>query len=246
MTPEIQLATVPMDPGWLPEFALLLGGLAGIVVALNSLFAKQPKKTLKAAAASLACFALTFALAKTHRPPRSPALLPAERGSVSLVLGDVLLQVIPSDQYVLSMGGKQFCVLNLRRSRLRVTGVMGADDRVLAVVRENTFPYRRSAAVRPARDAHTLWVEEEGREIFRIRYEEPRRIELAGQFFESTSDRFPLLSCREGIQWTGGSVPRGTTIDLRKEGAGAIDFELSGAIHVLPRDAAKARAYVSR
>lgn len=113
-------------------------------------------------------------------------------------------------------------------------GVVGADNHVATGIEENTFPFTRTSGVRPARDAHTLLVQEEGKNILRVQYAEPRRIEVTGQSFGRRSDRSALISFRNGISWNGGDIPRGATVDLRSQGAGRIDFGRSGAIRIMP------------
>jgi len=162
-------------------------------------------------------------------------LRPASENSMSLVLGDVVLRVAPSKRYVLSVDGREFLVLSLERSQLRVSGLMGANNRPLTGIQENTFPTSRPSSVRPARDANTLLVQEDGKNLFKVRYAEPRRIEVTGQFFEKSTDPSALISCDDGITWAGGKISRGTTLDLTRQGEGSLDFGRSGDVRILPR-----------
>jgi hypothetical protein len=232
----VHLATVPMDPASLPESVLLFTGLFAGVAALVLLVTRGWHRALRAGLLALTCFGLTFAMAKTlHQPARPAALRPAKESSMSLVLGDVVLRVAPSKRYVLSVDGKEFLVLSIERSQLRVSGVMGARNQPLTTVSENTFPFSRPSSVRPARDANTILVQEEGKDLFKVRYAEPRRIEVTGQFFETKSNPTALISCDDGISWSGGTIPRGTTVDLTDQGSGSVDFGRSGVVRILPR-----------
>jgi hypothetical protein len=227
---------VPMDPQYLPEAGLLFGGIVAAVTVVHFLITKQARKAIRSGLIALGCVGVAGVMAVTlHKPPGPPALVPAAESSMSLVLGDVVLRVAPSERYVLSAGGKQFLVLDLHRSQLKVSGVIGAHDRVATGIQENTFPFTRPSGIRPARDAHTLLVQEGGRAIARVEYAEPRRIEVTGQFFGRRSDEAALISLENGISWHGGMIARGTTIDLRSQGSGRIDFGSSGAIRVLPQ-----------
>jgi len=227
---------VPMNPEFLPEFALLIAGVIAGAFGLHLLFTKQPSRAMRAGAVGLACIALAFVSGiYGHKPPGPHALLPAAKSSMSLVLGDVVLRVTPSDRYVLSVDDKQYLDLDLRRAGLKVTCVVGAHDSAAAAIHQNSFPFRRSEGIRPAKpDDHTLLVQEEDKDIFRIHYSEPRRIEVTGQFFEQRSADSTLISLAKGIRWSGGSVPPGTVIDLRSQGKGRIDFGRSGLIRILP------------
>ena len=74
----MRLLVVPMDPAYLPEGALLIGGAFALGVAINALFARQGRRALKAGAAGLACIAVAIALGKmTHHPPKQPSTPPA-------------------------------------------------------------------------------------------------------------------------------------------------------------------------
>jgi hypothetical protein len=228
------ILVVPMNPEFLPELGLLIASVLAGGAALRLLFARQLGKAMRAGAASVACIALTFVMVKTfHKLPGPPTLKPAAENSMSLVLGDVVLRVAPSDRYVLSVGGEQFLELDLGRSGLVVSCVAGAHDRPATEISSNTFPFRW-ADIRPSRDSHTLLVQEDSEDIFRADYSEPRRIEIMGQFFEHGPGGPPLISLQKGIYWSGGRVSPGTVVDLRTQGKGTIDFGPSGSIRVRP------------
>ena len=236
----ISLATVPMDPVALPESVLLFTGIWALVASVALLLTQGWNRALRVAIVSVVCFGLTFAASRTlHQPKRPVALRPANGNSndasMSLVLGDVVVRVAPSKRYVLSVEGKEFLVLSLERSQLRVSGVMGANNRPLTEIQENTFPSSRPPSVRPARDSNTLLVQDDGKNLFEVRYAEPRRIEVTGQFFEKSTDPSALISCDEGITWAGGRISRGTTLDLTHQGEGSVDFGRSGDVRILPR-----------
>lgn len=233
----MMIQVVPMNPEYLPELGLLIAGGFAAGVAIHSLATRRFRRSLLAAAAGLACLALTFVSAKTlHRPPGPPVLRPATESSMSLVLGDVTLRVAPAKQYLLSVDDRQFLQLDLRRSGLAVSCVAGAHGRAATGIDRNTFPYKW-ADVRPSSpDAHTLLVRDDGEEIFRARYAEPRRIEVAGQFFQRHSAEKVLISFQDGIAWEGGRVPPGAVIDLTSQGRGRIDFGRSGVIRVRHED----------
>lgn len=229
-------ATVPMDPQFLPEAGLLLAAVFAGAIALYLLFTRQVSRAMRAGAVSLACIVLAFVLARTlHKPSGPPGLLPGTANSMWLVLGDVVLRVAPSDRYVFSVNDKPFLDLDLQRSELRVSCVVGSQNEAALIIRQNTFPFSRRPGVRPSKpDDHTLVVQDAGKDVFRIQFSEPRRIEVTGQLFERRSAEPVLISFEEGIHWSGGVIPPGATIDLRDQGKGRIDFGRSGSIRVLP------------
>ena len=228
-------ATVPIDPQFLPDAALLLVGVFAGAIALHRLFTRQLGSAMRAGAVCLASTTLAFVLAgNCHKQTKKPAgLLPAAESSMSLVLGDVLLRVAPSERYVLSVDGKEFLELELQRTGLVVSCVVGSRNEAATGIRQNTFPISRSG-IRPSRpDTHTLLVQDEGKDIFRVHYSEPRRIEITGQLTERKSTQPALISFQKGIYWSGGAVPPGTVIDLKDQGKGRIDFGPSGLIRIV-------------
>jgi len=253
----MQVLVVPMSPEFLPEAALLLAGVFAGVIALRHLFARQLSGALRAGAIGVACIALAFVLARTHgerpkesgawqqlhKPPKAIGLLPAAQPAIrkdsgpappmSLLLGDVLLLVTPSDRYVLSVDDKQFLVLDSIPSGLMVEGSVGAHDKLAATISRNLFPFYRSG-IQPSRpDAHTLLLRESGKDIFRVHFAEPRKIEVTGSFFLGSGDS-SSVTFENGIRWSGAGIPPGTTLDLINQGKGRIDFERSGLIRILP------------
>jgi hypothetical protein len=83
------------------------------------------------------------------------------------------------------------------------------------------------------RDAHTILVQEGDKEILRIHYASPQRIEVAGQFYLSGDAEPSVISLMDGIRWPGGLVGPGAGIDLRLQGKGRINFESSGLIRIV-------------
>src|SRR5438874_4811903 len=53
-----RILTVPMNPEFLPEAALILAGLIALVLAIRLLFSRQPLRGLGVAAIGVACLAL--------------------------------------------------------------------------------------------------------------------------------------------------------------------------------------------
>ena len=78
------LLVVPMNPEFLPEGMLLIGGAFALGAAIHALFAKQTRRALKVGGAGLACIAVAIALGKfTHKPKQWPEgrLVPAAQDS---------------------------------------------------------------------------------------------------------------------------------------------------------------------
>ena len=254
----MEVLVVPMSPEFLPEGALLLAGVIAGVIALRHLFSRQLRRALAAAAIGIACIVLSFALARLHggvrsvqvpilRParPNPFALVPAAKDSIrrdsepapymSLLLGNVLLRVAPSDAYVLSVDGKQFLELDSLRSGLIASCLVATHSDTAADVGRGRSPFR-GARVQPTRlDAHTLGIQEKGEDVFRVHYAEPHRIEVTGNFFVLGSRDTSVVTFEKGIRWSGGGLPPGTTVDLTRQGRGRIDFERSGLIRIRPR-----------
>ena len=250
---------VPMNPEFFPEAAMLLAGVIAGAIALRHLFARRLRKALGVGAIGIACIVLAFALARTHgsvrsiqvptlrasRRPNPLALVPAAKDSIqkdsdptpsmSLLLGNVLLRVVPSDHYGLSVDGKQFLALDSLRSGLTVGCLVATHGDTAADVGRSRSPFRVARAQPTRLDAHTLHTQEEGRDIFRVHYSGPHRIEVTGSFFVPGSAEPSVVSFENGIRWSGGGLPPGTTVDLTRQGKGRIDFEGSGLIRILPR-----------
>jgi len=198
---------------------------------------------------------------RLSKPLKAIVLLPAtspkpdeqdpEAGqSMSLLLGGVLLRVAPSNRYALSVDGEQFLVIDSLKSGLTVSCEVAALEGgkvpathvsrspwLAARIIDNWFAYSARGVDSSRPDAHTLLVQEKGKDLFRMHYAEPRKIEIMGQFFGGRStkqnERTPLTSLKKGIHWNGGDVLPGT-VDLRLQGQGKIDFQHSGLIQVLP------------
>lgn len=235
MRQELQLATVPMDPTWLPIFALLSLGVAAAISGVVYIRSRRVGMVARAWGVSLLCFALVFVSAKAlGKAPRPKALVPAHKESISLIVGGVLFRIDNSPEYVLAVDGTPFLELDTRGSHLRVSGVIGNDHRALARVSENAIPARHTADLRPAINANAIWVQQGSRRIFSARYDDPSTIVVSGDFFGFLSSTSALISCNDGIRWNGSSLPAGTTIDLRGQGPGVISFEESGAVRIRP------------
>jgi len=227
-------ATVPMNPEYLPEAGLLLAGVFTGAIALYCLFTRQLRKAMQRGGISLACVAAAVLMVGNfHKPPGKPTLLPASERSVALVLGDAVLYLTPSDRYVLSVSDKQFLDLDMRRSGLAVSCVVGTKNKATTGIGRNTISFNQ-LGIRPSKpDTHTLLVQEEGSDLLRVRFSGPERIEVTGDFFERRSAEPALITFRDGISWSDGHVPPRTVIDLRSQGAGRIDFGGSGRVQVI-------------
>lgn len=232
-TDGIELASVPMDPVWLPVFLLLLTALAAAISGISLFRSGQRTKALKTWGIGLACAALVLLSSRlTFRTP-APKLLPAHEESTSIVLGGVVLRMEAAPRYVFTVDGLEFLSLRVQGSALRASGVVGADDRALAQLSDNTFPVRRGMDLLPGKDDHSIWVAERGRKIFEVELDDPRTIEITGEFFGSMQDRAPLISCREGVRWAGGELSPGAVVDLRGRTGERVDFDRSGSVRVL-------------
>ena len=246
---------MPMSLEFLPEFALLIAGVILFGVALRFLIARRWSRAAGLFAAGLAIVATAFVSGRSDRLHgqsstwKPLALVPADssrtgendadgQSSVSLVLGDVALRVSASNRYVLSLEDEPFLTLDSLASGLLVSCRVARSNGLAAAatISQNAVVYCGSG-VEPTRpDRHTIAVQERDEDILRIRYSEPRRIEVVGQFYVS-GDRDPnpsIISLLNGIAWRGAVVPSGTSIDLRSQGDGTIRFERSGLIQVLP------------
>jgi hypothetical protein len=247
---------VPMSPEFFPETALLLGGVFAGGSALHLLFTRRWIKAARAAAISVACVVLAFVLAGTHSSARrsrdaasrnAPALfaiVPAAGDSAAppsdpapsmdLLLGDVLLRVARADRYLLTVDGKEFLELHSLPSGLVADCVAAVPEETSTGAGRAPFPYRKTE-MQPSRlDAHTLYVRQAGEDILRVHYAKPGKIEVTGSFFVIRSAKPAVVLFRNGIHWGGGDVSPGTTIDLRREGKGTIDFQRSGLIRIRP------------
>ena len=252
-----------MNPEFLPEFALLLAGVFLGAVAVRLLVARRWRRAMGLGAISVTLILVGLVAGKygTHwkyserwrlRPSMRPAPLvpvaspervkPDSEGAryVSLLLGDVLLQVGASDRYVLSADNEPFLILDSLGSELLVScRVAGSHyparirtPRLAVDIVQNAVVYSGTATKTMRPDAHTIVVQEGDKEILRIRYAEPKMIEVAGQFYLSDGAGPSVISLSKGIKWRGTGIPKGT-IDLRPQGQGRINFDHSGMIQVL-------------
>ena len=105
---EPRILTVPMNPEFFPETALLLGGVIAGILALRHLFAREPGPALRVGGIAVACIVLALFLGRSGwihsnygRQSKPMVLLPASTPSpdearfMSLTLGDVILRVAP-------------------------------------------------------------------------------------------------------------------------------------------------------
>jgi hypothetical protein len=252
-----------MNPEFLPEFALLLAGVLLGAVGIHLLLARRWRRGLGLGAVGVILIAGGYAVGKygTHwnysetwrrLTMRPAALVPAadssstnmdleETRSKSLLVGDMLLRVMASDRYVLSADNEPFLTLDSVGSGLLVTcRVAGSHypdpirtPRLAATIIQNAVVYCGSdvQALRP--DAHTILVQERGKDVLRIRYADPRKIEIVGQFYLSEGAEPSVIALAQGIRWRGTTIPSGSA-DLRPQGKGRINFDRSGLIQVLP------------
>ena len=261
---EPRILTVPMNPEYLPEAALLLGGLIALVLAIRLLFVRQPLRALGVGAIAVACMALglwmgrsgwvhamnRYGYSDTETWPKPVALVPestpgAEPPFMSLVLGKVTLRVAPADRYVLSVGDEPFLTLDSLRTGLRVTCDLAGVDGSRIRVEDNVILNSEGREVRQGRTASAVLLQQESEDVFRVHFAEPRRIEIAGRFrpfYERGNARNVArgtpeparVSFEGGIRWEGGGVAPGATIDLTPQGKGRIDFAKSGLIQIRP------------
>ena len=264
---EPRILTVPMNPEFFPEAALILAGLISLVVAIRLLFARQHLRALGVGAIGVACLTLALwmgtsewihainkygrgAIASWWKPgamvPASTPAASAEDPFMSLVLGDVLLRVLPADRYVFSVEGEPFLTLDSLRSGLRVSCDVAALDGSRIRIEDNWLMSSEGRDTRlSGSDASTLSFQQEGKNVLRVHYTEPRRIEIAGRFrplfhrglARNVAHGTPEpaeVTFDDGIRWEGGGITPGTSIDLRPQGKGRIDFAKSGLIQIRP------------
>jgi len=259
-----RILTVPMNPEFLPEAALLLAGLIALVLAIRLLFARQPLRGLGVAAIAVACMALALWMGRSgwvhamnkyvdsaawSKPvglvPESTPGHQAEPPFVSLVLGDVLLRVAPADRYVLSVGDQPFLTLDSLRTGLRVSCDLAGVDGSRVRVEDNLVLSSEGRDVRQGKTASAFLLQQQSEDVLRVHFAGPRRIEIAGRFrpfYERASARNVTsgrpeparVSFEGGIRWEGGGVAPGATIDLTPQGKGRIDFAKSGMIQIRP------------
>jgi hypothetical protein len=255
---------MPMNPEFLPEFALLIAGVLLGGVAMSRLASRRWSSAAKLAVASVALIAVAFLGGKyvhwkyseswrlrqtMKRHTIEPSIRyqpdgkdPEAPNTTSLLLGGVRVQVVASDRFVFSVDHEPFLTLDSLTSGLLVTcDVAGSHSvpirapRLAARISQNVVWYS-GPGVSPMRpDPHTILVRERGKDILRIRYVDPRRIEVTGQFYLTADGEPSVISLMHGLNWRGGIVREGTGIDLRLQGKGKIDFERIGLIQILPK-----------
>jgi len=208
-----RILTVPLNPEFLPEAALILAGLIALVLAVRLLFARQPLRALGVGAISVACMALALwmgrsgwvhamnkygygATAAWSKPvgliPESTPGHKAEPPFMALVLGNVLLRVAPADRYVLSVGDEPFLTLDSLRTGLRVSCDLAGVDGSRVRVEDNLVISSEGRDVRQGRIPSTFLLQQQSEDVLRVHFAEPRRIEIAGRFrpfFERGSAR---------------------------------------------------------
>lgn len=232
------ILVVPIDPEYLPETMLVVAAVFTGVLAARRALHQQWVSAAKSFGIAIGCAALAILLARTmHGPARQNALVPADKGSMTLELGGVDLHIVPSDHIALSVEGKGFLDLERKANDLWVSCTVVAPDGSSAKVIENSVPVR-GGVVNVERDAHALVVQGGGRELLRVGYPDPTRIVIQGDFYErgekdSTKTSIHLITLRNGIEWPGGRVPFGRSIELTSQGTGRIDFGASGSVRVI-------------
>ena len=238
---------MPMNPEWLPVLAILLAGIGALILALRALFSMQLRKGLALGVLSLAMIALALALGRPTLPHDRIVPLTAGKASApradeepdsnatSLVLGAVVLRVPDSNRYDLSLNGRKFLALERSRKGLLVSCDAGSpEDGFVVHIRRNRFVYPSWPLGHPNRpDEQTFALQNDaGKDVFRVRYADPHRIEVMGVFYTSSDKDTMEIRDRGGIHWPGGGAPRGMMVDLRHFGKGSIDFERTGLICV--------------
>jgi hypothetical protein len=236
---------MPMNPEWLPVLAMLLAGIFAVVAAMNAFFNHDPRRGATMLAIGSVTIALAFWIGQQGSIHWTPArgLTPAGQAprpspdddsdstSMSLLVGQVTLRAPGQKHYTLAVDGHPFLDLELDRHGLWVSAEPAGSRRF--IVRRNNLRYPTMPLEEP--DSHTLLLEERGENILRVRYSNPRSIEITGAFHpEGRKDTF-VVGAKGGIRWEGGGVPPAALIDLRYFGKGTIDFERSGRVRVLHR-----------
>jgi hypothetical protein len=234
-----------MNPEWLPVLAILLGGMFVCGAALQSFLARKAGRGLALSAAAFLMIAFAFFLAREHSTqvravpltPASPATTTGssdeepDSTSMSLHLGDLIVKVVRSDRYAMSLDGRRFLELAMDRKGLWVTCDVGGSH-VSGHIRRNRLRFPTEVIPRP--DAHTLVLGIADAEPFRVRYADPRTIEVTGTFFAKDRDDPVIFRRGGGVYWTGGGGAAGSTLDLRHFGKGRIDFDKSGLVRIVP------------
>jgi len=238
---------MPMNPEWLPVLGLLLAGIFAAFLTVRALRSRRGQDAVMFGVGSLGAIALALAIGRPEFPPDKvwpltpgPASDEAnveepDTTSTSLVLGAVTLRVPAAKRYDLALDGERFLRLETTRKGLVFTCDAGSDSgRIFVHIRENRFVYpTRHLGHRNRPDDHTFAVQKgDSTDIFRVRYANPRRIEIMGEFYPRGPAAAVTFRDRGGILWPGGGAPPHTTVDLRHFGKGTIVFEKSGLVRV--------------
>ena len=245
-----------MSPEFFPELALIFGSLVAAGLGIHRLVKHQILRGLGMLAACIGCMTLAIFLGKSHSyyphtwqswndsfgRYASLALVPESAPDSSkdpppdrtfLVLGGVLIKMVRSDRYTLSMDKEPFLYLDTVDSGLVLSCEVLPESTVYVPIVGNKFTRSLPAGVHLTRpDPHTILLEQKGSKVLRIHYVSQRRVEVDGIFRCEKCNSPVLLTAGQGIRWEGGAVLSGATVDLSTQGEGGIDFERSGRISV--------------
>ena len=251
---------MPMDPSHLFELALLIAGVVVGAVGLNRLFTRRWVRFLQLGAAGAALIAMAIFMGtetpwlRPNQPDASRLLipmvqadtLPPEPGApprMSLLLGGVQVETVLSDKYVLSANGENFLTIDSLPSGIRVTcDVAELSDpplhlpQLAAQLGRNVVFFSGEDVIASKPDPCTLLVREKDKDILRVQYVDPHRIDVEGQFLLSKGKEARMVVLQNGIRWPGGDIESGSgAVDLRPQGKGRIELTPSGAIQVVSR-----------
>ena len=245
-----------MSPEFLPHFVLLLAGIALAVVALHRLKGRNWRSAITLGVLGLLLmgvailggryaswkYSQTWYMGEATRPRAlSPATveepLHVAEGpaAMTLALGGVLLRVTASDRYEVSVEDETFLTIESDSSGLLVSCDVAATsprDRTsmpVATISQNTITQLTPGFRSRRPDTHTILVEQDSTEIFRVHYPEPRTLEIDGEILLPSK----VLRVRKGIAWPRHFIPPGP-VDLTVEGTGRVDLEASGTIRIVP------------
>jgi hypothetical protein len=248
-----------LSPSYLPELALLIAGVIVAGVAIHRLTIREWGRAAALGAASVVLAVLAFVSGMSSRIHPNPGriqtargrvLVPADRrppgrdqgadSTMSLVLGGVSLHVASANRYVLSVEDETFLTLDSLETGLLVSGEVAGLHTLsfqtpwrAAVITGNAVAFQAPGVESATPDSSTLVLMERDENLFRIRYADPRRIEVNGRFYLSKGPRPGLISMMDGVEWRGARIRPGATIDFTPQGKGRLDFERSGMIRVV-------------
>ena len=90
-----------------------------------------------------------------------------------------------------------------------------------------------SLGVRSTRpDASTILLQQGNRNILRVHYDSPHRIDIDGDFYLSKGQVPSKITFIDGIRWAHGRIDPEEGVDLTPQGIGRIDFSDLGVIQV--------------